>query len=118
MAGELLVPRPGLNLATCIGRGSLTLTDQRSPEVLPEEGVGPAARPSKANNQARLVKRKVCLFQMPATGWRGGQTSVQKANSLPYTENQWGIAIDRRMGLPVETVQSPLTVIFKQVTGV
>ena len=44
----------------------------------------PATPRSKANKQARLVERKVCLFQMPATvGERGGHLSKGQLSHYP-----------------------------------
>ena len=37
---------------------------------------------------------------MPATGWRGGQTSVQRPTPSPYTENQWGKSFYRQKDGP------------------
>ena len=41
---------------------------------------------SKASKQARLMERKVALFQMPATGGEGWQISVQRP--APPTDKQ------------------------------
>ena len=59
---------------------------------------GLAIHHSKANMHARLVERKVCLFQMLATEARGDKAVVicPKVDSTPptpyppCTANQWG----------------------------
>ena len=50
---------------------------------------GLAAHHSKANKQAKLVERKVCLFQMSETGGERVTDDCSKADS-PHTGNQWG----------------------------
>ena len=57
---------------------------------------GLAARCSKASKQARLMERKVALFQMPATGGEGWQISVQRPTSP--TDKQAGERIYRQAG--------------------
>ena len=56
---------------------------------------GLAAHCSKASKQARLMERKVALFQMPATRGEGWQTSVQRPTA---TADKQGVRefIDRQ----------------------
>ena len=51
--------------------------------------VGSVCPPLKANKQAKLVERKVCLFQMSETGGERVTDDSPKADS-PHTGNQWG----------------------------
>ena len=75
MAGELLVPRQGLNLSHLHWEWEVLATHWITREVQKcyQKSVrGPAACLSEANKQARLVKRKVSLFQQLALGGDGG----------------------------------------------
>ena len=78
---------------------------------------GPAARRSKANEEARLVEMKVCFILDAGNKWGGwgGRTPVQRPTP-PSPDNQGARAfIDRGRGLHVETIQSALTGVLKLV---
>ena len=80
-----------------------------------------AACSSKANEEARLVERKVC-FILDTSNGEWGKTPVQRlALPLPPLlshDNQWARTfIDRGRGLHVETAQSALTDILNLVIG-
>ena len=69
----------------------------------------------KPINRPGWWKGKFALFQMPATGGRGWQTSVQRLISHP--QQAGGESFYRQIvgGSHAETAQSSLTVIFKLV---
>ena len=80
----------------------------------------PAHR-SKANEEARLVEKKVCFISEASNqGW--GQTPVVQSQTY-FTDNQWARAfkgafqgwIGGRRGLYAETALSALTVILNSV---
>ena len=83
---------------------------------------GLAARPSKANKEARLVEKKVSFISEAGNLW-GRADSVQRLTPPPPTDNQWTRAFkgefqgctSRERGLQAETAQTALTVILKLV---